>query len=177
MVQKINLKQNKKAISTIVATILLILLTIISIFIVWEFVRPFVREGLEREGSCFEALGKVKIVENLEYTCKKNEASETYVMVERKDVEINGLAFALILEGNIESIKIIGDENHATYETTTEIITDIKNTDGELELPAKNSARTYIITGLGANKVAVYPIINENICPEGDEVELEECAV
>jgi len=185
MVEKIKLKnkrskfKDKQGISAVVATVLLIFISIIAVVIIWGVIKPFVKEGLNKGSSCFEALEKVRIVEDPLYTCSIVQAPAivTRVMVEVDDIKINGLAISLYSQGTSKVVKI----KQGGYETSDTGITTVSMypSGANLELPPKNGARTYSIIDMSGGalkeKVSIHPIINGKVCSEGDEAELEIC--
>jgi len=58
---------NKKAISPVITTILLILVAIAAVAVVAGFIIPFVQENLR--GECFEAIDQIEIDSTSKYTC------------------------------------------------------------------------------------------------------------
>ncbi|MDO8516666.1 MAG: hypothetical protein Q7S33_00930 [Nanoarchaeota archaeon] len=68
---------NKKALSTIVATVLIILITMAAVTVVWLAVMPLISKQTATSSSCFDAVTKVSLVEG----------SSCYKVVE-KDVSI-----------------------------------------------------------------------------------------
>ena len=59
----------KRGLSTVVATILLVLLTVIAVGFIFAFAVPFVKNKLGEAGTCVDALNKVEL--NREYICHK----------------------------------------------------------------------------------------------------------
>ncbi|HOC97273.1 MAG TPA: hypothetical protein PKJ54_03255, partial [Candidatus Pacearchaeota archaeon] len=53
--------KNKKALSTVVATVIIILLTMAAITIVWVFVKNIVNENKGKVESCFEVESSEKV--------------------------------------------------------------------------------------------------------------------
>jgi len=71
---------NKKGVSAVVATVLIVLITIAAVSIIAGFIIPMVREGLEEGGSCFDLRDYVKITD-LGYTCY--DSAKTSLTIER----------------------------------------------------------------------------------------------
>lgn len=67
--------RNKKGISTVVATVLIILITVAAVTIIWTAVVPMIRENLEGGSACLDAVAQVSVVGTGGYTCVDNEGN------------------------------------------------------------------------------------------------------
>ena len=67
----------KRGISPIIATVLLIVLTLVAISILAVFVVPFVRESLQGSKSCVAVIGKIHFDDGSGYNCKDTLAGES----------------------------------------------------------------------------------------------------
>ena len=75
---------NKKAISGVVATVIMIALVIAIAGVVWVVVSNLVSEELEEAGTCLDVLGKVTI--NPQYTCYNSSEKHLQVSVGVGDI-------------------------------------------------------------------------------------------
>ena len=165
-------KMNKRAISGVVATVIMIALVIAIIGIVWVVVTNLVSEELEEAGTCLDVLGKVMI--NPQYTCYN--ASGDYfqfsigvgnIVVEKVIVTISG-------SGTTESYEI---------SQTPDDSTGLKfyNGSASIYLPEKNEGFTYILdtveVGLGRpDVIKVYPVISGRQCDASDTIsDISDC--
>lgn len=160
----------KKAISGIITTVILIALALTVVAIVWMVVNNMVKGQIKSSESCFGIYDKVKI--NRLYTCWKNSSSELRFSIGIGDIEVNEILVAIASSGETRSFKItsIGtSENYVfTYPDRNENIT----------LPEKNSGLTYVHTGF-ENKpelIEIAPVISGEQCGISDSLyEIENC--
>ncbi len=159
------IRKNKKGVSPIVATILLILLTIVLIFTISTFVVPFVKDQLSR-GDCFSYVGKLEVTDNIAYTCYKSTVTPKImnVQVHRGDVDLNSMK--IIIGGASSSIFIIKDgitdPNIVMFDGTT-----------TLTLPQKNGEKTYTLKNVNTipESISVAPVMtNGKTCDLTDTV-------
>lgn len=164
---------NKRGLSTIVITVILIALSMAAVIIVWSFVSSMIKNQINSSESCFGNYDKIKF--NKQYTC-----------YEIADGGYN-LRFSLSI-GNIDVDKIIvavgSSDSIKSY--------DISNTEEEIEgltrypsnnstlvsLPPKNSGFTYKATGFTGkiDSIEIAAIINGNQCEISDSIyEIEIC--
>ncbi len=92
------IKQNKKALSDVVASVLLIILAISSIIIVWQVIKITINKTQLSPDLCLNP--EIKIIK----ACYNSETNELEIALERKlpQQEINELDFALTLEDQTE---------------------------------------------------------------------------
>ncbi len=166
---------NKRGISDLVTTVLLVLITIVAVGILYASVMPLIKTNIEKTKQCNDVA--MEVVTEGGYTCYLDNG-EVEVQVSRgpSDVELYGIQIQLSGGGISKTFNI--------YNGTTS--NNIKLLDGnydeELELPGKNEALTYVIkSGLSDfEKVAVAPILKigkkEEMCSILSSVSLSECA-
>ncbi len=167
-----NFFQNKKGLSAVVITVILIALSMAAIVIVWTFVNNMVKKQISSSESCFGNFDKVKI--NQQYTCYEKISDTEYK-----------IRFSLMI-GDIETDKVIVSVSSAnaikSYEITNEDQQDIGLTTypsgGEVKLPEKNAGLTYIATGFNSaiDLIQIAPVIGGNQCEISDSLSyVEEC--
>jgi len=167
---------NKKAISPIIATILLILLSVAAVLLIANIIVPFVRNTLDENKMCFDASDQIKIDTESDYTCYLENAEGDFVVnvtIQRgtKEIEIDGFL-----------IGVSGEAIGKSYEVKAGESTDVEMLDGStnLELPGKGGSRTYSITipkteipDIGS--ILIAPIVNDKTCKESDEAGINLC--
>lgn len=166
--------KNKKGVSTVIASLLLILLTIVLIGVVWSIVMKLVNSKVE-ESSCLEVIGKVNL--NGQYTCY-NSPSELRISIEREDIEIGGILVAVSSSGTTKTFTLKEDNQNFVF---------LKYYNGtyneNVKIPDKNSGRTYVYNltsqGIGSpDYLSISPIIGENQCDKSDETfEIPDCRI
>jgi FlaG/FlaF family flagellin (archaellin) len=173
--------KNKKALSTVVATVLIILLTVVATAIVWTFVKGIVNpEKLEGTQSCFEATSGEKITINDYYTCynKANNTVQVQFSIDMKDVKVDAVLVSILVGGNSKSFTLTNNDTN---------IPDLGPYKGNLgdpvKLPGPNEGRTYVAGGFesGAGKVdwiKIAPVINGKQCDSSDETyQIDYCSL
>lgn len=98
----------KKGVSPIIATVLLIMITIVAVGIIAGFVIPMVKEKLKQGKSCFELAEYFKIIES-DYSCYT--ATETKLMIERGmgDFEVDGFVASIFSGSSAKPYRITED--------------------------------------------------------------------
>ncbi len=155
----------KRGEHTVIATVLLILLTLVIIGILVAFVLPEIRKATSDNVACQRLLNKV-VIENFGYNC--NFADDTLCVyrtafsVSVRDARIEGLHVVLTKGGNSVTRDI---KDNATF-------SDVRMLDkvyfgSTLETPPEQGSRSYVIRGR-YDRVDVVPILaNNKICTEG----------
>lgn len=100
--------KNKKAISTLIATVLLILITVTAVGVIWGLVMPMLQEKItEASQSCINA--KIRVDTEKGYTCYDSAAKQLKVMISRgaDDLELAGLQIIALASGNSYKFEIV----------------------------------------------------------------------
>ncbi len=127
---------NKKGVSAVVATVLIVMITVAAAGLLWTIVSPFLKSSIADKSACVEAEMSIYIDSASKYTCTS--LSGTAVRVKRGADKQEWYAVQIIY-GNDEgsSIKI----NYA-------------------DVPSKNSEKVYRNTGMNnITELSVVPII------------------
>ena len=124
-------RKYKRAVSSVIASVLLILITIAATSVLAFIIIPFVRNSLNEGTNCFQVIDKIEII---------NEASCYTLSPETSKVKVK--AGNINLEGIYLVIEKDGDE--VSYEiTNNSIVNDINNREA-LKLPTSGGGeRTY----------------------------------
>lgn len=137
----------KRGLSEVIATILMIVLTLAAVMVAYAFIRPMIDKNTKQSKECFDSMDSFSINSALGYTCYKTNESATYIMVDRnKDIDISGLAFSL------------KGENFITYKVYNNLVSDpagvrmYDNTD-ILQIPKIGESKTYIFPNINATGV------------------------
>jgi len=163
-------KINKIGQSQVIATVLLILLVVVSAFIIMGFVTPFIKNQLSST-DCIKVADKIQIKNSLDYTCYDSVSSEMNVQVYMGDSEdlINGFKISVEFGGSSKAVEVSeGSSEVQMYGG------------GAVEIPGKNEERTYIISDISSlpDSVNVYPMLkNGKTCESSDIlIEVNECS-
>ena len=139
--------EGKKGVSTLIATTLLVLITVISIIIISSVLVPFVNKNLKESSSCIN-VDEIYIVP--EFSCYDTNTEKTNVSVKFGNNDVKEIYVVIDVNGNSK-----------TNETS--------------QVPAKGGGeKVYVFQGIG-NKARVGAIIDGKRCPAIDEIELKRC--
>ncbi len=154
--------KNKKGLSAVITTLILIALTISAIAIVWVTVSNLLTGRLDAAESCMNIFDKVEI--NERYTCY--DAPNFHFSINIGDIEIEEVIVSV--SGGAMTKSYILENN----ETNISGLGPYPDTSGEVKLPEKNSGRTYVTTDFLAipDSVKVTPVVNGNQCEVSDSL-------
>lgn len=91
------MKKNKRAISTLVATVLLILITVAAVGIIWGAIMPVITRTMEIGQACLNA--RVTINTEAGYTCYNSTNGEVNIMISRGSEDFILAGINLVLSG------------------------------------------------------------------------------
>lgn len=142
----------KKALSPVIATLLLVLLTIVAVFILWGFIKTFINKNLE-ETNCFDYTDYVKVV-NSEFSCYTS--TNTSLQIERSfgEKEIEGIYVSITSGSSSSPYKLINGTAGAGVNNGATII-----------LPSPGGSKTYNFDIPNGNLASITVILAGNkIC-------------
>jgi len=158
----------KKGVSAVVGTVILIALTIAVVSVVWVIVNNLVRENIESSESCFGVFDKVTL--NPMYTCYNNTAGrdELWFSISVGEIEkVDDILVAISGGGEGISFKILEDN-------PAELLY-YPNRTGPVGIPGKNQGLTYIYKLPASfpepDKIEIALIINGEVCGNIDSIE------
>jgi len=160
---------DKRGLSVVIATLLLVAMTIVAVSIVWSVTQNLVNDQTSGAKACFDILGKVSF--NDQNTCYTG--SETDVQTLQFSIDIgNGYVDAAIIEIS-EAI----ENTHFEINTTTSQIDYLTMYDDsqDISLPKSNSGSTYIFNLNDAGftfvpEIKIIPKINGTFCEVSDTI-------
>ena len=102
------MNMNKKGISAIVATVLIILITVAAVTIIWAAIIPMINEQLSGATECLDASAALSV--SGDYSCYNNSANYTRIQVVRGSGAFGLLGIDVIggYEGNTDIVKVNG---------------------------------------------------------------------
>ncbi|MFH1585367.1 MAG: hypothetical protein ABIB79_01200 [archaeon] len=162
--------KNKKAVSGVIVTILLVLISLILVSVVWGVINNLVNKGLDESESCFGMFGKVTI--NPRYTCWNSTEGYLQLSLNIGNVNVDGVVIGVSSES--------GSRGY-TLTNTDQVIPGLFNyTWGNTtKLPGKNGGLTYYINESSMAKpdsIVVVPVIGGNQCDDTDSLQdIGEC--
>jgi flagellin-like protein len=148
-----NSNKKRKGLSPVVATVLLIGISVSLVAVILGIVRPFAEDRLDESKRCYDVLGEVKF--NYEYTCYNASNDTMIISISQGDVELDGMI-------------VVFTEVNGTYSDTF----TLNNIDGdEYKIPGAESGRRYYfydITNIPSH-IGVAPIVDGKPCDVSDE--------
>ena len=161
---------SKRGVSAVVATVLIIMITVAAVGIIWAAIIPMVRNSLDKGTACFDAQSDVSLVTDGGYTCLNKTANNISLQIKKgPNTKVTLVAVqALVFTGG----------NSVTYRINATNTGDIVGT-----LPGNNEFKTVILHATdfaSATKVKIAPVVTvgktEEICEAAQEVTLPNCA-
>jgi len=174
---------NKKGVSAVIATVLLIMITVVAAGVIFSFVIPFVNQQTEEASDCFEVFGGLEFANTgyncyvdtstdyAENVCGANGASQCYnktgfsVSITKEGVI--GLKVSLISEGSSDIFDIVGGSTFASLEMLDGTLT--------LEIPQSGGIRTYVVDGIYESGKISAVLENGKACEAADSIIFRKC--
>ncbi len=169
---------NKRGISPVIATVLLVALTIGLGAVVWTTFQSIVRDNISQTSACSEYLTGDQIFLVPEFTCFDSNAQELRIGIgrgeknlERLSVSIRGVAMSTRFDlfEDPHALPFLRVSN-GTYENP-------------VALPSKRSGVTYVYATQAQNigkprAIQITPYVSEGACPFTDSLtEISECSL
>lgn len=165
-------KKDKKGLSGIVATILMIALAVAIVGVVWVVITNLVSERLEEAGTCLEVIGKVEI--DKARTCYDSGTEILEFSIVLAEIKLDELAVSIAGAGSTKSYDITNEANEDSpvtfYDESTGVL-----------LPAENEGFVYKLNtaevGLGVpQSIKIFPTVGGQRCGESDNLqEIRSC--
>ncbi len=105
------MKKNNKGISAVVATVLIILITVAAVTIIWAAIIPMIQNQLEEGTTCLDASQALTVL-NKGYTCFNDSGDEVRVQIAygAKDIGLSGIQVLVSdASGNTNSTMVIAN--------------------------------------------------------------------
>ena len=163
--------KNKRGLSTVMATVIIVGITVVMGALVWAVVTNLIGGELEESESCFGVLDQVKL--NNDYTCYNSTSGRLQFSISVGDININEILISVTFAGSSQSV---------TLTNNSQTLSNIKNyPDGSLgvKMPGKNTGATYFFEGITSNptSLSIIPVIKGNQCGVADTLHrLDDCA-
>jgi hypothetical protein len=168
--------RNKKGLSTVIATVLIILLVVVSVSIVWVFVKNIIEGRTKSTASCFDVESSDKVSLNGQYTCYNKTSGEVQFSIDIGEIEIDSLKVYVAASGSSKSFTL----NNTAVDVPR--LRPYKQASGPVQLPGKNEGLTYVVSGfLGAEKIdsiKIAPVVDGNTCSSSSETyQIDSCSL
>jgi len=158
------MKKNKRGISDVVTTVLIIMLTLIAVGVIAGVVVPFVREGLQKSTECMDYKEVYTFDESFDLNCKSEG-------LYKFSIKANGDGDLIEKVSGIKIIVRREDETTETMDILNGKISEgiiMSNEETILILPGPSGVKSYYYTSQGEFVSAeVYPVLeNGRICAD-----------
>jgi hypothetical protein len=170
--------KKKKGLSTVIATVLLILLVTVSMSIVWVFVRNIITERTEGAKSCFDVESSDVVTINSYYTCYNSTHGKVQFSINIGDVEIESVIVSILMNGNSIPFVITDDLSAVPG------LAPYGSAGGDVKLPGKNEGRTYVASGSGiianskVDSIKIAPVVEGKQCGMSDSIyAVDDCSL
>jgi len=163
----------RRGLSAVIATVLILLLTVVAISILAVFVIPFVRNNLDGSTACFDTFGDLGFDESA-YNCFNETVSpdgRTGFSVKIDNEKIIGFKVGLGASGSSNVFSVLngteGDNNQ---------IRMLGAQFGQnIEIPMSGGVRTYIAKGI-FDDIEIFPILDDGTtCDKADSIKIRQC--
>jgi hypothetical protein len=154
-------KRGKRTQSEVIATVLLILVSIVAVVIVGNYVINLVKNNL-KSTDCFATSNQLSI--NQEYSYFNSSLNLSYLSINRGEEDFN-LTGILISIGNADNMK-----STTIMQGKTNSFVLMKDETEEIDIPKISETRAYIVnfSNLAVSKVKLTPVVYpDKICKEG----------
>ena len=168
----------KKGLSSVVATVSLILLTFAAVGIIAEYIIPLVKDNLSDGGECLNYRDYFSFRDELGYNCGKNGLYSVSVGASPAGGEtgkkINGFVLVFIEEtGDSSDVEVsIGSSDFGMDEGMIRRV----NTSLKLDVPKSGEVRTYVYNSSKRFiSVEIYPkLMSDRLCSLTDSIKIED---
>ena len=141
-------RMNKKGISAIVATVLIILITVAAVTIIWAAIIPMISENLDKATRCGDATSQLTLKED--YTCWNGENMSVQVSRGSGPFDLADIKVILSIDGNDENYMVL---DNAGAGTSTRGYT-------EADFPEINENKVFVMNNTNRpDTVRVTPVI------------------
>ena len=163
-----DMKINNKGISAVVATVLIILITVAAVTIIWAAIIPLIQGQLDTTKSCLTA--QTEITLESDFTCRygaPTNVTQVQIKAGASSVSLSDVQVILYSGGNSNSTRLVRNG-----------YTTLGN------LPSANSAKVINITADNntiafPTRIQIAPIVKEEnteqTCPAGQILDLRAC--
>ncbi|MFZ5955793.1 MAG: archaellin/type IV pilin N-terminal domain-containing protein [Nanoarchaeota archaeon] len=155
--------ENKKAVSTVVATVLIILITVAAVTFLWVAVNSLVQDKITKSVNCNEVSPDLMILEEKGWTCYDGVTHNTSIQVSRGAGDYE-----------LKRIELVFSEKGSTV-----------NVSKQTDIPLRNSEKTYNLNSTmwginNADSVKITPVLQvgnqEQFCDPTKEVAIRPCS-
>lgn len=166
--------ENKRGLSSIIGTIIMIALVFVVGIIVWAGVNGLIDGKLDGAGSCVDIMEKISL--NPEYTCRTS--AVVLFSINKESAAIDSIVVKISGGGTTKSIIL----NSTDYDVGALNLTDYPLNDGAEKMPENNTGYTYNYSGFAtvpsSVSVEIAPVIGSRQCDAVDKIQqIPDCSI
>lgn len=159
--------KNKKGVSAVVSSVILIVIVIAALTIVWTIVNKTIKDETKKAKSCFDIQDKIYL--DNQYTCYNFTSNELQFYLGIKDIDV---------ENVLVSVK--GSSASKSFEIPKKVgSVKMYNKNDEVVLPGKNGGLLYVVSDLDIGKInaiEIAPVIDGEQCEVIDSItQIDNC--
>ena len=185
--------RTKKGISEVVAAVLLVLLAVSAAAVLLNFVKPFVKNGLESSSQCLPYKDYYTFEQNFEnqsgtynFNCYKQQGGRFYISAMVKAgvglsqddlANLNGFLLVFNRVGGSSTVRAVEFQPVNKSENTLWRLDDSAST--YLDINKAGETLVYVFNAdQSYRSVQIYPVLkNGATCDASDEIDLKQCGV
>lgn len=156
--------KNRRGISGIIVTMIMIALVMVVTSIVWAVINNLIKENISSSQACFGNFGKVTL--DRKYTCYSD--NEVRFSINIADINIDDALVSIASNAETKSFRLTNEEQTITG------LTYYSDGSPNVKIPGKNSGITYVYTwsddGNPPNTIKIAPTISGKQCDISDTI-------
>jgi flagellin-like protein len=169
---------SKKGLSAIVATVMIILITIVAAAILSGVVLPFIRTNLASSTECVSYKGYFTFNEDMGYTCSDGSLigfSVNAGTLKQDSLAPNGFEVVFVGTGTSKSALVVAGNSTSSSVAGIRLLDKTLTT---LTVPTSGEVETYVFNpGNNVyNQIKIFPMIQSGrICDQSDSIDIKSC--
>ena len=161
----------KRGISTVIATVLILLITVSAIALLASIIVPFTKDKLESSTECVTFIDSLKFDTDLSYNCVSANNTHYISIKGNYDKSLNLSSFAILFsnQNTTRTITVADNSNASEF--------FMLSGSSQLTIPKSGEIRTYKLTPQNKfDTIELYPLAaSGRICDKSDELSLGVC--
>lgn len=177
---KMNFKKNKKALSPVVATILLVLLTFSAVVIVAKFIVPLITKNLNSGSECFSFSDYFYFEKEFGYNCYQTRDGGWLTAVsvgaaaaeDEDSSQVIGFQLSFTKDGDSIGVEVREGQAASNGEGGIRMLNGSMT---NIEIPKSGEVRTYVYNSNSFySNVNVYPLLKSGrVCDRTDTIKIQ----
>ena len=163
----------RRGISPVVASVLLLIITVTAAALIMSFVLPFIKGELNDGGSCLEVLEGIEFGES-EFNCFDSTIDKTGFSVKINKDEVDGFRISLVDSSGSSIVHSVDSDNKGTVISGLRMVGSAPG--GYIDLPDIGGQRSYVATSGAYERAEIAPVLKGgDVCNVADSIDFESC--